>query len=86
MQKAIQLTTPGTPFVLGTRPIPRPKSGELLVKILATAINPCDLYLQARGYPGPIPKPWPNVCGWDAAGVVEEIGEGVQGFVKGDRV
>ncbi|EIM90574.1 GroES-like protein [Stereum hirsutum FP-91666 SS1] len=86
MQRAIQLTAPGAPFVLGTRPIPRPKSGELLVKILTTAINPCDLYMQARGYPGPIPKPWPNVCGWDAAGVVEEIGEGVQGFVKGDRV
>lgn len=86
MQKAIELASPGSPFVVSTRPIPKAKPGQLLVKVVTTALNPCDVFMQTYGYPGPIPKPWPNVCGWDAAGVVEEIGEKVHGFVKGDRV
>lgn len=83
MQRALQLASPGARFVLGTRPIPKPARGQLRVKILAAALNPVDAFMQATGS---LVREWPVVCGQDAAGVVDEIGEGVKGFKKGDRV
>ena len=83
MQKALQLASIGAPYTLGSRPIPKPTKDQILVKILAAALNPIDAYVQARGF---MVSEWPIVCGWDAAGVVEEVGEGVVGFAKGDRV
>jgi len=72
-------------FELGTRPIPTPGAGQLLIKILAAALNPVDVYIQKVGY---IVDRYgfPAVPGSDGAGVVEEIGEGVQGWTVGDRV
>lgn len=81
--KALILESKGTPFILGTRPTPKPGQGELLVRIVAAALNPVDRYMQDTGFLVPS---YPIVCGGDAAGIVEEVGEGVQGFAKGDRV
>lgn len=79
----LSLASKGSPFVISTRPTPKPVKGQMLVKIVATALNPLDAVMQASGY---LVASWPVVCGWDAAGIVEELGEGVEGFEIGDRV
>ncbi|KZT00565.1 GroES-like protein [Laetiporus sulphureus 93-53] len=82
-QKALFLTSRRGPFAIGTAPIPKPGRGQLLVKIEATALNPVDWKIQAYEI---FIDDFPAVLGTDIAGTVEELGEGVTGFVKGDRV
>jgi len=63
---------------------PEPKANQLLVKVHATSINPVDFKLRQSGsWAGLEP---PVILGYDAAGVVEEIGEGVDDFEVGDEV
>ncbi|MBI5560128.1 MAG: alcohol dehydrogenase catalytic domain-containing protein [Deltaproteobacteria bacterium] len=62
--------------------VPRPeiKKGELLVKVEASGICGSDVMEWYRV------KKAPLVLGHEIAGTVEEIGEGVEGLEKGDRV
>ena len=89
MPKAYVFTQYGGPeteaLVDQDRPSPGP--GELLVAVRAAGVNPVDSK-QRTGYqrPGQQPRPVPAVFGNEAAGVVEEIGEGVTGFAVGDEV
>lgn len=85
MQKALSLASVGASWVVTTRPIPKPGKGQMLVKIAATGLNPFDAFMQCGAYPME-PESWPIIGGWDVAGSVEELGEGVEGFKKGDRV
>jgi NADPH:quinone reductase-like Zn-dependent oxidoreductase len=64
-----------------------PGPGQLLVAVRAAGVNPVD-YKQRNGYarPGQTARELPAVFGNEAAGVVEEIGEGVTGFAVGDAV
>ena len=64
-------------------PIPKPATGQLLVKVAAAALNPSDWKSHVMGY---YKGPYPMVGGFDGAGVVEDVGEDVTGFTKGDRV
>lgn len=83
-QKALYLeSAPNGPWKVGTNSIPKPAAGELLVKIHATALNPVDWKIRAYNF---LITEWPGIVGTDAAGEVEELGEGVIGFAKGDRV
>ncbi|OCB88164.1 GroES-like protein [Sanghuangporus baumii] len=82
-QKALILDKPHGEFSVGTRPIPKPGPGELLVKVHATALNPVDWAVRDYNI---FVSVYPAVLGIDSAGTVEEIGEGVKGFAKGDRV
>ncbi|KZT00562.1 GroES-like protein [Laetiporus sulphureus 93-53] len=82
-QKALLLASKQGPFAVGTVPIPKPGRGEILVRIQATALNPVDWKIQAYGI---FIDKFPAVLGTDIAGTVEELGEGVTGFVNGDRV
>ena len=83
VQKALLFAAKGSPFAVGTRPIPKPGPGQVLVKIHSAALNPVDNYIQSFGV---FVEEWPFVAGSDAAGVVEAIGENVEGLEKGDRV
>lgn len=82
-QKALVLTAKQGPFAVQIIDVPKPASGELLIKIQATALNPVDWKIQAYGI---FIEKFPAVIGSDIAGTVEELGEGVTGFAKGDRV
>ncbi|TFK63903.1 GroES-like protein, partial [Pluteus cervinus] len=83
-QKAVYLQEAKGAIVLGDVPIYKPGAGELLVKIQATALNPIDWKIPS-GYDIFV-KSFPVVLGTDGAGEVIEIGEGVTGFQKGDKV
>src|SRR5882757_1163804 len=67
------------------RPVPGP--GQLLIAVRAAGVNPVD-WKRRTGYRpiGASQLPLPAVFGSEAAGVVEEIGEGVTGFAVGDEV
>lgn len=63
---------------------PEPGAGEVLVRVMATAVNPVDAKIRANGSWAGI-RP-PAVLGYDAAGVVERVGPGVLGLRAGDEV
>ena len=83
-QKALFLETPGNgAWKVRSRNIQKPGPGEILVKIHATALNPVDWKIRAYNF---FIETYPAVLGSDSAGTVEELGEGVTGFAKGDKV
>ena len=82
-QKALVLDAKDGKFVVDTRPVPKPGPGDILVKIQAAALNPVDWKIQKYGI---IVPTLPAILGSDIAGDVEELGEGVTDFQKGDRV
>jgi len=59
-----------------------PKRGEVLIKVKAVGLCHSDLI----AITGERAKPMPIVIGHEAAGIVEEIGQDVQGFAVGDHV
>lgn len=69
------------------REFPRPKAGrgELLVRVRGVGINRADQYPSGAHFSHSSPAPAP-IPGLEAAGEVMELGEGVDGFVPGDRV
>jgi len=82
--KAIQIHETGGPEVLtlADLPIPTPGPGQVLIKIAATGVNFIEIYFREGRYKAPLPL----VPGMEAAGVVEQLGEGVSGFAVGDHV
>ena len=77
-------SAPGA-FALVELPDPLPGPHDLLVRVEAWAVNPVDTKVRS-GLPGPGSGAPPRLLGWDAAGVVEAIGDAVVRFVPGDRV
>jgi L-iditol 2-dehydrogenase len=65
---------------LEERPVPRISHGELLVKVIASGICGSDVMEWYRI------KKAPLVLGHEIAGEIDEVGEGVEGYKKGDRV
>lgn len=65
-------------------PDPKPKAGEVLVRLAATSVNPIDWKLRRNG-PAATPE-LPAVLGCDVAGTVVALGEGVRDFAIGDAV
>ncbi|MFE0103300.1 NADP-dependent oxidoreductase [Streptomyces sp. NPDC059009] len=62
---------------------PKPLSGEVLVRVRASAVNPVDVAVRAGAFPL-LGEP-PFGVGWDISGVVEEAGPGAR-FKVGDEV
>jgi len=65
---------------------PTPGAGEVLIRVAATAFNPVDANIRAGFMQGPIPVVLPHIPGYDVAGTVEALGEGVEGFAVGAPV
>ena len=84
--RSVVLTKHGVPEVLQVheRPDPVPGAGELLVDVRAAGINFADIMARVGLYPD-APKP-PTVVGYEVAGTVKALGDGVTGFEVGDRV
>jgi NADPH:quinone reductase len=64
---------------------PVPAAGEVLVRVIASGVNPLDTKIRA-GEAAHARTRLPAVLGMDLAGVVEEVGADVTRFVKGERV
>src|SRR5689334_2792836 len=84
--RAIVIHRFGGPEVLELQEMarPQPKANELLVRVVCAGTNPVDTKLRANaGWARLTP---PIVLGYDASGVVEEVGENVTDFKPGDEV
>jgi NADPH:quinone reductase-like Zn-dependent oxidoreductase len=82
--KAVQYAQFGGPDVLQVTDVPDPHVGpsEVRVTVRAVGVNPIDWKLRSGAMGGDLPRG----TGVEAAGVVDEIGDGVTGVSKGDRV
>jgi NADPH:quinone reductase len=86
MMKAVLLSGFGGVEVLTVGEVERPKPAEnqVLVKVMATSINRPDLVQREGKYP---PPPGDSeIIGLEVSGIIEELGSGVTGWQKGDRV
>ncbi len=66
---------------------PVPAADEILVMVYASGVNPVDRVVREGG--NDVLRPYlklPLTLGWDASGIVEEIGSNVTNFKKGDEV
>ncbi len=88
VMKAVVVNEYGGPEVLKYQdaPRPEPKGDEILVRVMAAAVNPVDSYvrqgmLAKRGLDNR-----PAIIGYDIAGVVEKTGADIKKFKAGDAV
>lgn len=71
---------------LNERTEPTPNSGEVLVGVHATSVNPADSKMREGGYPYAANVSFPYVLGRDFSGVIKACGAGVDEFEPGDPV
>lgn len=85
MTRVVLVTRLGGPEVLelAELEVGAPGAGEVRLRQTAIGLNFIDIYYRTGLYPGPDP---PFVPGVEAAGVVEELGQGVTEVAVGDRV
>ncbi|SDG65829.1 NADPH:quinone reductase [Pedobacter terrae] len=86
--KAVRIHEFGGPEVLSIDdiPMPQPASDEVLIKVHATSVNPVDWKIREGHHTGKFPAKLPLTMGWDVSGTIEEVGEKVSAFKKGDEV
>ena len=82
--KAIQIRATGGPEVLelAELPIPVPGPGQVLIRVEAIGVNFIEIYFRKGTYKAALPL----IPGSEAAGTIEELGSGVNGFKIGDMV
>lgn len=85
--KAIGYTNAGpisaeNAFIEFETEIPKPGARDLLVEVRAISVNPVDIKLRANAQP----EDTPRILGFDAAGIVKEVGSATELFQPGDEV
>jgi NADPH:quinone reductase-like Zn-dependent oxidoreductase len=88
MPRAVQFDRYGDRDVLDVREVPRPTPAEdqILVRVRAAGINPGEAKIRVGALHEMFPATFPSGEGSDLAGVVEEVGAGVDAFSPGDEV
>lgn len=83
--KALLLHEPNTWREMKIEEIAKPvaQKGEVVVKVEAASLNPVDYKTATNGNPSWV---YPHILGLDVAGTIEEVGEGITEWKKGDRV
>jgi NADPH:quinone reductase-like Zn-dependent oxidoreductase len=78
----------GSPDVFRIAEVPRPSPGpgDVLVRVIATSVNPVDCKQRQGIQRAVIRKNMPAILGMDVSGVVEQVGAGVTDFAVGDAV
>lgn len=86
--KAIQTNQYGGEEQFNMVEVGQPKAGkgQIVVRVLATSFNPIDMKRTSGNMKQMFPLQFPFVPGGDFSGVVDSVGEGVQGFKPGDEV
>lgn len=89
--KAAQLHSVGKietkPLKVEETPTPKPKRGQVLVKILASGVCRSNLHMVEGEWVGMgVPSKYPMIPGHEIAGVVAETGEGVESVKRGDGI
>jgi NADPH:quinone reductase-like Zn-dependent oxidoreductase len=86
--KAVCIYSHGGPEVLRYEemPLPRPQTGEVLVRVHAAGINPVDWKIREGLLHDLLQHAFPLVLGWDVSGVVESLGPDTSRLRVGDEV
>jgi len=86
--KAVVAHEYGGPEVLKLEdvPIPQPKDDEVLVKVVASGVNPADPLIVSGKFAREFGTHLPLIPGYDAAGIVQEVGPKVRRLKKGDFI
>jgi len=86
--KAVVVNEYGGPEVLKYQdaPRPEPKDDEILVRVIAAAVNPVDSYVRQGMFAKRGLDNRPAIIGYDIAGVVEKTGANAKKFKAGDKV
>jgi NADPH:quinone reductase-like Zn-dependent oxidoreductase len=86
--KAIQVHQYGGADVLQLDeiPTPVPHEDEVLIQVKAAALNPVDTKIRNGYLQTMVPKTFPFIPGWEAAGIVKAVGKNVTAFAIGDEV
>ena len=85
LMRAVIAEAVGEPLRLVQVSTPRPRAGEVLVRVMASALNPLDVKILA-GMAEHARQPLPAILGIDMAGVVVAVGPDTLRFRKGDAV
>jgi NADPH2:quinone reductase len=82
--RAVEITRPGAPEVLklGSRPVPQPKAGEVLIQVAAAGVNRPDVMQRTGHYP--VPPGASDIPGLELAGSIVALGDGVKDWRVGD--
>jgi D-arabinose 1-dehydrogenase-like Zn-dependent alcohol dehydrogenase len=81
--KAAQIPKPGADFQIVEREIPKPGAREVRIKVQACGICGSDVFTKEGTWPG---IQYPRVPGHEVVGIVDELGVGVTGWQKGQRI
>src|SRR5947207_2357311 len=86
--RALQFAEYGGPEVLSwaEAAVPHAGPGQVRIAVRAASVNPVDWELLTGAMSGGRPLAGTGYLGYDAAGVVDEVGEGVTGMSVGDEV
>lgn len=81
--KAAQVPAPGADFQIVEREIPSPDAGHVRIKVQACGVCHSDVLTKEGALPG---IEYPRVPGHEVVGRIDEVGEGVSEWTKGQRV
>ena len=81
--KVAQVPKPGADFQIVQREIPKPGVGQVRIKVQACGICHSDVLTKEGAWPG---IQYPRVPGHEVAGIIDELGDGVSQWKKGQRV
>ena len=87
--KRIQISKFGDPNVMKLvteAELPKPAAGQVRIRVIAASAAMTDTMIRRGRYPGIGKKQLPLTPGYDIAGLVDEVGEGVSEFAIGDTV
>lgn len=81
--KVAQISKAGGDFEIVEREVPNPGAGEVRIKVQACGVCHSDMLTKEGAWPG---IQYPRVPGHEVAGVIDEVGQGVTTWKKGQRV
>jgi D-arabinose 1-dehydrogenase-like Zn-dependent alcohol dehydrogenase len=81
--KAAQIPKAGADFEIVEREIPKPGAAQVRIKVQACGVCHSDLFTKEGYWPG---IQYPRVPGHEVVGIIDELGEGVTEWKKGQRI
>ncbi len=81
--KAAQVPKAGADFEIVEREIPKPDAGQVRIKVQACGVCHSDVLTKEGAWPG---IQYPRVPGHEVAGIIDELGDGVSEWKKGQRI
>jgi D-arabinose 1-dehydrogenase-like Zn-dependent alcohol dehydrogenase len=81
--KAAQIPKAGADFEIVEREVPKPSAAQVRIKVQACGVCHSDLFTKEGYWPG---IQYPRVPGHEVVGIIDELGEGVTGWRKGQRI